>query len=89
MPRGDYQLVTHPELAPACDFLTRSTVGPFIDTGVDVLMRPAPGKEFQRERVYLAVSTVGAMAKLAGIGGIDATSGREEELIAKGKLEGC
>jgi hypothetical protein len=30
------RIVASPELTPACDFLTRSVTGPFIDTGVDV-----------------------------------------------------
>lgn len=88
MPRGDFKVVTHPELAPACDFITRSTVGPFVDTGVDILMRPRPGMEVQKERVYLAFPTIAQLASLAG--GADAViaSDREAQLVARGKLEG-
>lgn len=50
--RGDLKLVTHPDRAPACDFITRTTVGPFVDTGVDVLLRSQPGLPVQVERVH-------------------------------------
>lgn len=89
MPRGDFALVTHPDRNPACDFITRSTVGPFVDTGVDVLLRPQPGTQVQTERVYLAVSTIAALAQIANVSVSEAnTSGRDQQLIARGKLEG-
>lgn len=89
MTRGDFKLVTHPEKAPAVDFITRSSVGPFVDTGVDVIMRSLPGNPVITERVYLSVTTIGYLAQLAGIDG-DATitPAREKQLIAQGKLEG-
>mgnify|MGYP000853084519 CR=1 FL=1 len=89
MTRGDFKLVTHPEKAPAVDFITRSSVGPFVDTGVDVIMRSQPGNPVITERVYLSVATIGHLAQLAGIDG-DATitPAREKQLIAQGKLEG-
>lgn len=89
MPRGDFALVTHPDKQPACDFITRSTVGPFVDTGVDVLLRPQPGMQVQTERVYLAVSTIAALANVADVAvGTSSSSERESQLIAIGKLEG-
>lgn len=89
MPRGDFALVTHPDRNPACDFITRSTVGPFVDTGVDVLLRPQPGTQVQTERVYLAVSTIAALAQIANVSVSEAnTSDRDQQLIARGKLEG-
>lgn len=89
MPRGDFVLVTHPDKHPAVDFITRSGVGPFIDTGVDVLLRGTPSQPFKQERVYLAVSTIRNFMQIAGIDG-DATSNtvRDAELIARGKIEG-
>lgn len=90
--RGDMTLVTHPALAPAVDFITRSSVGPFVDTGVDVLLRSQPGNPVVTERVYLAVSTIRQLAQLAGLGGSDAekesAAEYEARLIAQGKLDG-
>lgn len=89
MTRGDMQLVTHPSLAPAVDFITRSGVGPFVDTGVDVTMRSQPGMPVVRERVYLSVATIKSLAHLAGVSGDSGfTDEREQQLIALGKLEG-
>lgn len=89
MTRGDFALVTHPDKNPACDFITRSTVGPFVDTGVDVLLRPQPGMQVQRERVYLAVSTIAALAQVADVTVSGANTGeRDAQLLAMGKLEG-
>lgn len=89
MTRGDFKLVTHPEKAPAVDFITRSSVGPFVDTGVDVILRSQPGNPVTVERLYLSVATIGHLAQLAGITA-DATVSpeREKQLIAQGKLEG-
>lgn len=90
MSRGDFKLVTHPDRNPAVDFITRSSQGPFVDTGVDVQFRPQPGLPIITERVYISVFTLRQLAQLAGIdGGGDAfTDQREAELIALGKLEG-
>lgn len=87
--RGDFTLVTHPERQPACDFITRSTQGPFVDTGVDVLMRSQPGMPVITERVYLAVTTITSLAQFAGVtGNAQHSTEREKQLIAVGKLEG-
>lgn len=87
--RGDFKLVTHPDRSPAVDFITRSGEGPFVDTGVDILMRSQPGMPVVTERLYLSVFTIRQLAQLAGI---HATAGvseqRESELVALGKLEG-
>jgi len=89
MARGDMQLVTHPQLAPAVDFITRSGVGPFVDTGVDILMRSQPGMPVSKERLYLSVATIKQLAELAGVSGDSGfTKEREQQLIAQGKLEG-
>lgn len=89
MPRGDLKLVTHPEKHPAVDFITRSGAGPFVDTGVDVMMQPQPGMQFVSERVYLSVNTIRQLAQVAGIKSEQGVSAeREAQLIAQGKLEG-
>lgn len=90
MGRGDFTLVTHPEKAPAADFITRSTVGPFVDTGVDVLLRSQPGMPVVTERVYLSVATITQLAQLAGVGGTseENSAARDAQLIAQGKLDG-
>lgn len=88
MARGDFALVTHPELAPAVDFLTRTGEGPFVDTGLDVWVRPVPGGALIRERVYLSVHNIAQLADIAG--SVQTASGRtlhEEKLIAQGKVE--
>lgn len=92
--RGDLKLVTHPDRAPACDFITRTTVGPFVDTGVDVLLRSQPGNPIITERVYLSVSTIRQLAQIAGLGAGDSESEQESiaeyeaRLMAQGKLDG-
>lgn len=89
MSRGDFTLVTHPSRNPACDFITRSTVGPFVDTGVDVLMRSQPGNPVITERVYLSVATIAALAQAANVEvSTSGTLNRDAQLIAQGKLEG-
>lgn len=91
MGRGDFELVTHPDKNPAVDFITRSSQGPFVDTGVDVLFRPQPGLPVVTERVYLSVFTIQQLAQVVGItaeGEQSFTQEREKQLIAVGKLEG-
>lgn len=87
--RGDFKVTTNPEKAPAVDFLTRSGEGPFIDTGVDVLLRSQPGMPVQTERVYIAKNTVLQLAQMLGITGGSAPHdpARDGALIAQGKIE--
>lgn len=87
--RGDFKVVTNPEKAPAVDFITRSGEGPFVDTGVDILLRSQPGMPVQTERVYLAKNTVIQLAQLLGISGSTAQHdpARDHSLIAQGKIE--
>lgn len=92
--RGDMKLVTHPDKSPAVDFITRSSEGPFVDTGVDILLRSQPGNPVITERVYLSVNTIRQLAQLAGLG-IGASDAEQESaaeyearLIAQGKLDG-
>lgn len=89
MVRGDFKVVTHPDRQPAVDFITRSAQGPFIDTGVDVLMRTQPGNPPVTERVYLAKDTVIQLASLLEVAGTSLPSeGQVAHWIAQGKLEG-
>jgi hypothetical protein len=60
---SNFQLTNAPTLQPAVDYLTRSSVGPFIDTGRDAPMASGRGKD----RIYVSVDTVRHMADLAGI----------------------
>lgn len=88
MPRGDFVVVTNPDKAPAVDFLTRSGKGPFVDTGVDIIMRSQPGMPVVTERVYLSFDTIGQLASLAGIkGSASHDEVRDNGLISFGKLE--
>jgi hypothetical protein len=59
---GRFQVVDAPALAPGVDFVTRSTIGPFIDTRVDLSI----GK-IDRGRVYLSKDTVREMATELGL----------------------
>ena len=87
--RGDMKVVTHPDKAPALDFLTRTSVGPFVDTGIDVTLRSRPGDPLKTERVYLSEATVIQLAQLLGISsGGSSTAERDAQLIAQGKIEG-
>ena len=91
--RGDLKLVTHPDKHPAVDFITRSGEGPFVDTGVDIILRARPGMPVITERLYLSVSTIGHLAQVAGLslGGLQEQENRtsyEAGLIAQGKLDG-
>lgn len=59
-PNGRFHKIDAPALPPGEDFLTRSTVGPFVDTGVDLAWG-------QRGRVYLTVDTIRELASVAGL----------------------
>lgn len=74
-----FQLVAQPALQPAEDIITRSTVGPFIDTGAWIA--PSP----RRRRVYLSVDTIRSLAEAAGI----TQQPVDEALIAKYRAEGA
>lgn len=88
MGRGDFHIVTHPDKAPAVDFLTRSSIGPFIDTGVDVMLRPQPGMLEHSEHVYIALATIQQFAQMLELNGsAKHDPSRDAGLIAQGKLE--
>jgi len=59
---GRFNLVQAPPKDPGHCWITRTTVGPFIDTGVDLSV----GK-IDRGRIYLSVDAVREMAQLAGL----------------------
>ena len=87
--RGDMKVVTHPDKAPALDFLTRTSVGPFVDTGIDVTLRSRPGDPLRTERVYLSEAIVRELAQILNISyGGSSTAERDAQLIAQGKIEG-
>lgn len=74
-----FQLVAQPAHEPARDIVTGSTVGPFIDAGAWI--QPA----VRRQRVYLSVDTVKALAEAAGI----TQPVMDEATIAKLRAEGA
>ena len=54
------QIIDAPALSPGCDFFTRSTRGPFIDTGVDI------DNYTPDARIYVSEDTVGEWARMLG-----------------------
>lgn len=57
---GRFKVVDTPALMPGECWVTRTSVGPFIDTGVDTPFE-------KRGRVYLSVETIREMAFEAGL----------------------
>ena len=55
-------LTDAPALAPGVCWITKTGVGPFIDTGVDLSLHV-----IDRGRIYIAVDTLREMAQLAGL----------------------
>lgn len=55
------KLDASPALSPGCDYFTRSTRGPFIDTGVDIDHLSPMG-----DRIYVSEDTVGEWARMFG-----------------------
>ena len=54
------QIITSPRFSPGCDFFTRSTRGPFIDTGVEIDgLTP-------NSHIYVCEDTVGEWARAFG-----------------------
>jgi hypothetical protein len=60
---SNFRLINAPDKTPGVDYLTRSSVGPFIDTGRDAPAASGRGLD----RIYISVSTLRHMADLAGI----------------------
>jgi hypothetical protein len=55
-------LTDAPALSPGVCWITKTGVGPFIDTGVDLSLRV-----IDRGRIYIAVDTLREMARVAGL----------------------
>lgn len=74
----EYRVVDHPELQPGVDYLTKSGVGPFVDTGVDI-------KYLERKlgRIYLSEATIRELAEKIGI-----TNTATEAQLAKAYHQG-
>lgn len=70
----DYRIVDHPELQPGCCLLTRTSDGPFIDTGIDIEDLDPIG------RIYIATSTVSDLAQGLGYAPPVATARMREHL---------
>ena len=86
MSRADFKLVTHPEHQPALDFITRSSEGPFVDTGVTINHRLNPGGPLLQERVYLSVHTIKQLSQLVGLSSENVEL-HAQKLVAQGKVE--
>ncbi len=57
-----YKVVDVPVLAPGKCWVSKTTEGPFIDTGIDI------GRmNIERGRLYLSVETIREMARTAGV----------------------
>jgi hypothetical protein len=56
-------MIDAPDKQPAVDYLTRSSVGPFIDTGRDAPQHSGRGLD----RIYISLDTLKHMADVAGI----------------------
>lgn len=84
--RADFKLVTHPEHQPAVDFITRSSEGPFVDTGLTINHRMQPGYPVVAERVYLSVHTIKQLSQLVGLSSENADL-HQEKLISQGKVQ--
>ena len=57
-----YSVINAPAKDPGVCYITRTSVGPFIDTGIDMST-----KVIDRGRLYLAVDVIREMAQLAGL----------------------
>lgn len=62
MTTSRFKLMDAPAKDPGCCWITKTSVGPFIDTGVDLSL----GK-IDRGRIYLSVDALREMAQVAGL----------------------
>lgn len=92
--RSEMRLVTHPDKQPAVDFITRSSEGPFVDTGLEITLRSQPGMPVITEHLYISVPVIRELAQIAGLTFGEGTQEHEASveyearLKAQGKLEG-
>lgn len=80
---GRFAVVDAPTLAPAVDYVTNSAVGPFIDTGRDII--GAGGRVLGR--LYLSKDTIGEMARELGLLGTSNTHALVDDAYNRGKLD--
>ena len=66
-PQSRFSLVEVAQIAPGVDFITKSSIGPFVDTKVSLNKFDEIFAEANMARVYLAVATVKEMAEGAGV----------------------
>lgn len=81
---GRFKVVQNADLAPGVDYVTSSSVGPFIDTGRDIKFG-----ERNLGRLYLSKDTVAEMARELGVASnIQATEEALANAYISGKLDG-
>jgi len=77
---GRFRVVEAPELQPGVDYITGSSVGPFVDTGRDMTFG-----ERKLGRIYLSKDTV---AELAHELGITASATASQEALDRAYAQG-
>lgn len=80
---GRHSVVEAPDLQPAYDYVSGNAVGPFIDTGKDII---GPGGRVMG-RLYLSKDTVEEYARDLGLLGDRVTQGLLDEAYHRGKLD--
>lgn len=78
-----FKVVNVAERSPGVDYITKTSVGPFIDTGVDIQL--PDGRRFGR--IYLSKDTVAEMARELGIIGGHASEGAIQNAYNRGLLD--
>lgn len=80
---GRFKVVEQPDQQPAVDYVTNSSVGPFIDTGRDIKVGD---RKFGR--IFLSEETVREMAlELGIIGNASASEDQIQAAYARGQLD--
>lgn len=79
-----FKVVDAPTLQPAIDYVTGTGVGPFIDTGKDIL---GPGGRIMG-RLYLSKDSVAEMARELGLVGGHADRSALDDAYHRGLLDG-
>ena len=80
---GRHSVVEAPTLQPAHDYVSGNAVGPFIDTGKDII---GPGGRVMG-RLYLSKDTVEEYARDLGLLGGQVTNALIDEAYYRGKLD--
>lgn len=76
-------MIDAPDKNPGVDYLTRTSVGPFIDTGRDAPAQSGRGLD----RIFISVDTLKHMADIAGITA-GPTEGAVNEAYRRGLVDG-